>query len=77
MIIEMQYYDFICRNHSGELVMFENQVFEPHKDGMCWIGNSWVNEGMFEIGKTITDEYLIEQYKYLTWEDNPIKITRL
>jgi hypothetical protein len=44
---------------------------------MYWIGNSWVNQGMFEIGKTITDEYLIEQYKYLTWEDNPIKITRL
>lgn len=77
MIVEIQYYDFICRNRTGELVLFENQVFEPHRDVMYWIGNSWVNQGMFEIGKTITDEYLIEQYKYLTWEDDPIKIIKL
>ena len=31
----------------------------------------------YEIGKPITDEYLLEQYKHLTWEDDPIKITKI
>lgn len=75
--IQIQYYDFICRNSSGELVIFENQVFEPRRHDNYWVGSAWVNQGMFEIGKTITDEYLIEQYKYLTWEDDPIKITKI
>lgn len=77
MIIEIQYYDFICRNRTGELVIFEYQVFEPRRNDIQWVGGAWVNQGIYEIGKPITDEYLIEQYKYLTWEDNPIKITRL
>lgn len=77
MIVEMQYYDFICRNRTGELVIFEHQVFEPHRDNTQWVGNVWVNQGIYEIGKPITDEYLLEQYKHLTWEDDPIKITKI
>jgi hypothetical protein len=79
MVVEMQYYDFICRNRTGELVIFEHQVFEPHKRDNIWIGNEWRinNQSMCEIGKPITDEYLLEQYKYLTWEDDPIKITKM
>lgn len=79
MTIEMQYYDFICRNRSGELVVFENQVFEPHKRDNIWIGNEWHinNQTLYEVGKHITDEYLLKQYKHLTWEDNPIKITKI
>jgi hypothetical protein len=79
MIIEMQYYDFICRNKTGELVIFENQVFEPHKIDNIWIGNEWWinNQAMWEVGKPITDEYLLKEYEYLTWEDIPIKITKI
>ena len=76
-MFEMQYYDFICRNRTGELVIFEHQVFEPTRNNIQWIGNEWVNQGIYEIGKSITDEYLLKEYEYLTWEDDPIKITRI
>lgn len=76
-IFEIQYYDFICRNRTGELVIFENQVFEPRRTDIQWVGNEWVNQGIYEIGKPITDEYLLKEYEYLTWEDNPIKITKI
>ena len=46
MTIEMQYYDFICCNRTGELVIFEHQVFEPHRDNNQWVGNVWVNQGI-------------------------------
>lgn len=76
-IFEIQYYDFICRNRTGELVIFENQVFEPRRHDNYWVGGVWINQGMFEVGKPITDEYLLKEYEYLTWEDNPIKITKI
>ena len=76
-MFEMQYYDFICRNRTGELVIFEYQVFEPICDNIQWVGRKWINQGIYESGKLVEDEYLIEQYKYLTWEDDPIKITRI
>jgi hypothetical protein len=76
-MIEIQYYDFICRNKTGELVIFEYQVFEPKRWEFQWVGGVWVNQSIYEIGKTITDEYLLEQYKDLTWEDDPIKIIKM
>ena len=76
-MIKIQYYDFICRNKTGELVIFEYQVFEPKRWEFQWVGGVWVNQGIYEIGKTITDEYLLEQYKDLTWEDDPIKIIKM
>ena len=76
-IFEIQYYDFICRNRTGELVIFENQVFEPRRTDTQWVANAWVNQGIYQIGKPITDEYLLKEYEYLTWEDNPIKITKI
>ena len=37
-MFEMQYYDFICRNKIGELIIFEHQVFEPIRDNIQWVG---------------------------------------
>ena len=37
-MIDIQYYDFICRNKTGELVIFEYQVFEPRRNDIQWVG---------------------------------------
>lgn len=68
------YKDYICRNKNGDLVIFKSSYWGPQRRADIWIGNEWVSLGAYEIGEVVTDVNLIEKYKNLKWEDNPIKL---
>jgi hypothetical protein len=76
MVIDLKehYKDYICRNKNGDLVIFKLSYWEPQRRGDIWIGNEWVNLGAYEVGEIVTEESILDQYKNLKWEDEPMKL---
>lgn len=70
----MEYGDYIARNKNGDLVRFNMSYWVPWRRGNIWICNEWVNLGAYQIGDIIKDKELLNKYKDLKWEDNPIKL---
>lgn len=68
------YKDYIARNKNGDLVLFLCSYWMPWRKEDFWINNEWVNLGAYSIGTIVKDNDLLEKYKELTWENNPIKI---
>lgn len=76
MVIDLNehYKDYICRNKNGDLIIFKLSYWAPHRRGDIWVGNEWVNLGAYEVGEVAHDKDIIEKYKDLKWEDEPIKL---
>ena len=72
--LKEHYKDYICRNKNGDLIIFKLSYWAPHRRDDIWIGNEWVNLGAYEVGEVIHDKSILEEYKELKWEDDPIKL---
>ena len=68
----MGYYDYICRNKNGDLVIFKLQWNPPRRGNEFWIGNEWINLGAYEIANIVKDDETLNLYKHLTWDHDPI-----
>lgn len=63
---------WIARNKDGKLRLFT--LSKPWMVDSIWIDAQWVNQGTYSIGQEVSDPKLLNDFQYLNWGDEPVKI---